>query len=140
MGSFYAGLLPTLAMVAPFIAMQNATIDILRDQAMERELEPSAGLLFGIGCVAGVAAQSVVYPLDVIRRRMQMQPASSAAVADSSIWLTARGMVRTTGWRTLYAGIGATFLKTMPSVGIVAAVTGSLNIHYKKQNKLNQSM
>ena len=137
--AFYKGLGPTLLMVAPFIAMQNTTIDLLRDQAIEHEYEPSTALLFGIGCMAGISAQSLVYPLDVVRRRMQMASANTNVTADS-MWLSMRNIVQTSGWKTLYAGIGATFLKTMPSVGVVALVTQSLNMYFKKQNKLVQTI
>jgi hypothetical protein len=53
-------------------------------------------------------------------------------------WLAMRSVVDAQGIRSLYAGIGTTFVKTIPAVGIVAAVTGSLNGYFKEKNKSKQ--
>ena len=68
--NFYRGLKPTLFAVVPFIAFQNTTIDLLRDHAMSEGVAVSPLLLVAVGAGAGIVAQTVVYPLDVLRRRL----------------------------------------------------------------------
>lgn len=134
--SFYGGIKPTLAAVVPFIAMQNASIDVLRDTAMENSYEPTPAVLFSVGCASGIAAQLLVYPLDVVRRRMQMGAAhANANIVADSMWLSMNHLIKSHGWRSLFAGIGPTFIKTIPTVGTVALITNMINGHYKKQNQ-----
>jgi len=141
----YRGLRPTLTAVVPFIAIQNASIDILRDKAMSEGLPAGQSLLIGVGAVAGIAAQAVVYPLDVLRRRVQLAgvplsapdavSAEARQVLSDRTWLALRQTVRTHGIGSLFAGIVPTFMKTVPSVATIAVVTGSINTFFKKKNR-----
>ena len=79
----------------------------------EADLRPwqrlSAGLL------AGCAAQTAVYPIDVIRRRMQ----TSSTVLYTSTYDALRTIARQEGIvNGLYRGLGLNYLKTMPNVAI----------------------
>jgi len=69
--AFYRGLGPTLAAVVPFVAVQNAAID-LGKAATDDGAPPSYARLCAVGAGAGVLAQTVTYPLDVLRRRLQI--------------------------------------------------------------------
>ena len=116
-------------------------------------------MLIGVGSIAGVCAQSIVYPLDVIRRRIQLKSVSQIStpggawvvggaggvtqvvggnvnvIADTT-WLAFKQVVRTEGVGSLFGGIGATFSKSVLSVGTTAMVLGSLVSYFKKQNKV----
>ena len=78
LSGFYRGLKPTLFAVVPFIALQNTTIDLLRDHALSEGMAVSPLLLGAVGAGAGLVAQSLVYPLDVLRRRLQVASSGSA--------------------------------------------------------------
>jgi solute carrier family 25 phosphate transporter 23/24/25/41 len=137
--AFFTGIRPTLIAVVPFVAMQNAVIDILRDEASNRGVTPSPAVLLAVGACAGLLAQSVVYPLDVLRRRMQVQNNGGATEANVRIvgdrtWLAMKNVVAMHGVRSLYAGIVPTFLKTMPAIGVVSLVTNSINSYYRHHN------
>ena len=66
-----------------------------------------------MGATAGIIAQTACYPLDTIRRRMQVKGKNynSTAHAISTI-------VRTEGARSLYRGMSANTLKVMPNNAI----------------------
>ena len=90
--------------------------------------------LWLVGAFAGCSAQTFTYPLDVLRRRLQV-----GALADEVArggWVSAaRGVVRREGLGSLFAGIGATYLKSIPSVATIATVCVSMNQYFAKQNK-----
>jgi solute carrier family 25 (mitochondrial phosphate transporter), member 23/24/25/41 len=70
---FYVGIKPTLLAVVPFVAIQNTSIDLLRGAAEDYDFSPSPLTLSFIGAIAGMLAQGIVYPLDALRRRLQVQ-------------------------------------------------------------------
>ena len=131
--AFYRGLGPTLAAVVPFVAVQNSVIDAGRSIHSARDPEPPSYAKLGlIGAAAGAAAQTVTYPLDVLRRRLQVLPgeASAAVVADRTWLSVARGL----GVRSLFAGIVPTYAKTVPAVATVSCVCVSMNTWFKQAN------
>jgi len=145
---FYHGLKPTLMAVVPFVAIQNTSIDLMRDAAIQNGVQPSTGLLLTVGAAAGLMAQCVVFPLDVIRRRFQVygsngnkhsMPSTQANVniLSDRTWLSMKNLVGQHGYRALFAGIVPTFVKTIPAVAIVAAVKGKMNSYFKEQNMQN---
>lgn len=55
----YRGFVPTLIAIAPFVAIQQITYDLLKHQASTRNFKPSVWLFLGCGSLAGAAAQTV---------------------------------------------------------------------------------
>ena len=55
----YKGFGPTALSIAPFVAIQQITYDLLKFKAETLSLEPSVPLFIGCGSLAGVAAQTV---------------------------------------------------------------------------------
>ena len=55
----YRGVGPTLLAIAPFMAIQQSTYDVLKQQAIQYQLEPSAPLFLICGSIAGGVAQTV---------------------------------------------------------------------------------
>lgn len=55
----YKGIGPTLIAIAPFVAMQQITYDLLKYEASTMNIEPSVWLFLSCGSLAGVAAQTV---------------------------------------------------------------------------------
>ena len=63
---------------------------------------------------------AVTFPLDLVRRRMQLEGAGGRArVYNSGLFGTFRHIVHTEGFRGLYRGILPEYCKVVPSVGIV---------------------
>jgi solute carrier family 25 phosphate transporter 23/24/25/41 len=69
---FYKGLRPTLLAVVPFVAVQQTTVDLTKALASDLGSPPTPPVLMACGASAGLLAQTVVYPLDILRRRMQL--------------------------------------------------------------------
>ena len=55
----YRGIGPTLLAIAPFMAVQQASYDVLKHEALLYQFQPSPALFFACGSVAGAAAQTV---------------------------------------------------------------------------------
>ena len=70
--ALYRGLAPTLLAVTPFLAFQMSTADAIKSIMSEKGIELTTPRMMLVGGTAGVVAQSFVYPLDVLRRRMQV--------------------------------------------------------------------
>jgi solute carrier family 25 protein 42 len=66
--SLYSGLKPTLAGIIPYAGTSFAVYETLKTDEM------SFGKRFATGAIAGIVAQATTYPLDVVRRRMQVDP------------------------------------------------------------------
>lgn len=74
----FHGLSPTLVGIIPYCGLNFAAYHSLKDLARHRlHLQPGQeiplGVSLGAGALSGLFAQSCTYPLDVIRRRMQVQ-------------------------------------------------------------------
>ncbi|RPD60665.1 mitochondrial carrier [Lentinus tigrinus ALCF2SS1-7] len=74
-----------------------------------------------IGAVAGALAQTVSYPFEVVRRRMQV-----GGVTRPDRWLRWGETVRTiwaaSGWRGFYVGLSIGYLKVVPMKAVSFAV------------------
>jgi solute carrier family 25 (mitochondrial phosphate transporter), member 23/24/25/41 len=112
--SLYKGLIPTLVGIAPYAALNFATYDLLKRRLYasgEVRQNPVANL--GLGGLAGTIAATVCYPLDTIRRRMQMkgQVYRNQADAFATIW-------RKEGMVGFYRGWSANTIKVVPQNAI----------------------
>jgi hypothetical protein len=89
----------------------------------------SAVSTLGCGGLAGALAQTVSYPLDLIRRRMQVQDFVPGAVKYTGVCNAVVSIIRVEGWAALYKGLAANYCKvrallfTAPLASISEAVT-----------------
>lgn len=79
--SLWCGLRPTLLGIVPYSGMSYCMFETFKARLLERQRlggseNPSLPVheRLGAGAVAGLLAQSATYPLDVVRRRMQVDP------------------------------------------------------------------
>lgn len=119
MRSFYKGYVPAMLSLSPFIAINFATMDTLKNwyfggnlsKKERQEKNPFAILL--MGAFSGIVAQTCCYPLDTIRRRMQMAGPSYSGTIDAFVTI-----FRTEGLRGYYKGMSANALKVVPNNAI----------------------
>eukprot|EP00250_Pteridium_aquilinum_P017673 c23730_g1_i1 orf=622-1707(+) len=117
----YKGMGATLLGVGPNIAINFCVYETLKSVWTEKRLEvPGVWSSLAFGSAAGIASSTATFPLDLVRRRMQLQGAAgSAPVYKGGVLGTFVHIRKTEGWRGLYRGILPEYLKVVPSVGIV---------------------
>jgi len=160
----YRGVAPTLVGILPYAGLkfyvyQSAKVAHTRGEVAAAEggggsgsvdtTKPttlpraSAPALLAFGAAAGLVAQTVTYPLDVVRRQMQVQglaalagsgvpgaasaaasaaaagpPAARLATPVTSTWSGLAAVARAGGLRALFAGMSINYMKVVPSTAI----------------------
>lgn len=130
-GCLYRGLVPTLMGIAPYVGLNFAVYETLKGFVMSRVFDDDdhreqvaiddelpITLKLMCGALAGATAQSITYPLDVIRRRMQMRGVMSDRFPYKSTPHAIVTIVTTEGVAGLYKGMLPNLLKVAPSVAI----------------------
>ncbi|GMY30492.1 mitochondrial adenine nucleotide transporter ADNT1-like [Fagus crenata] len=135
--ALYRGWLPSVIGVVPYVGLNFAVYESLKDWLIQtkpfglaEDSELSVTTRLACGAAAGTVGQTVAYPLDVIRRRMQMvgwKNAASVVTGDgrSKAPLEYTGMVdafrktvRHEGFGALYKGLVPNSVKVVPSIAI----------------------
>ncbi|PNT69917.1 hypothetical protein BRADI_2g02880v3 [Brachypodium distachyon] len=116
----YKGLGATLLGVGPSIAISFCVYESLRSHwQMERPNDSTAVVSLFSGSLSGIASSTATFPLDLVKRRMQLHGAAGTVPIDkSSIAGTIRQILQKEGPRGFYRGIVPEYLKVVPSVGI----------------------
>ncbi|KAL3844500.1 hypothetical protein ACJIZ3_001903 [Penstemon smallii] len=135
--ALYKGWLPSVIGVVPYVGLNFAVYESLKDWLIKskpfglvEDSELSVTTKLACGAAAGTVGQTVAYPLDVIRRRMQMvgwKDAASVVTGDGKTRapLEYTGMVdafrktvRHEGFGALYKGLVPNSVKVVPSIAI----------------------
>lgn len=111
--SMYKGLAPTLIGVAPYAALNFSAYDMLKKAVYHGDKPQGIVQNLLLGGTAGTFAASVCYPLDTVRRRMQMKGTLYTSQMDAlvKIW-------QNEGYRGYYRGWVANTLKVVPQNAI----------------------
>lgn len=126
---FYRGLLPTLIAMFPYVGVEFMVYETLKRRwELYTGAKLAVGAMLLIGALAGAAAQACAHPLDVVRRRMQMQGLSSfskkAAAGKSPKRVYANmfdglfGICKDEGFHVLFKGLGPACFEKVPSTAI----------------------
>ncbi|KAJ5549207.1 mitochondrial carrier [Penicillium frequentans] len=133
--SFYRGYAPTLLGILPYAGTSFFTHDVIGDwlrspklapytaldpskqtQSGKKRLQLTAVAELTSGALAGLVAQTVSYPLEIIRRRMQVNRRDMQSGRRASIIQTARTIYLERGMRGFYLGLTIGYIKIMPMV------------------------
>lgn len=112
-GSLYKGLAPTLVGIAPYAALNFASYDLLKAIAYKDHKPQSPVTNFFLGAVAGTISATVCYPLDTVRRRMQMK-----GDVYQGQFHAMKTILQKEGMRGFYRGWAANTLKVVPQNAI----------------------
>ncbi|CAL9002663.1 mitochondrial substrate carrier family protein B-like [Prunus avium] len=117
----YKGLGATLLGVGPSIAISFSVYEALRSfWQSERPNDSTVMVSLACGSLSGIASSTATFPLDLVRRRMQLEGAGGRArIYNTGLVGTFKHIIRTEGLRGLYRGILPEYYKVVPSVGIV---------------------
>lgn len=114
--ALYRGMVPTAVGVAPYVGINFAAYEGLRGVITPPENTTVARKL-ACGALAGAISQTLTYPFDVLRRKMQVRGMGTALGPQYNGALHALVMiVRNEGVGGLYRGIWANLLKVAPSI------------------------
>lgn len=119
--ALYRGVGPTLIGILPYAGLKFYIYEELKSQVPE-EHQKSVMLRLSCGALAGLFGQTFTYPLDVVRRQMQVQSFKPAKQQSGPRYSgTFEGLttiVRNQGWQQLFAGLSINYFKVVPSVAI----------------------
>ena len=115
----YRGLSPTLVGVGPNLAINFAAYETFRKLAAEHDLGIPAGLnSLACGSSAAVVSATATYPLDLVRRRLQMRCAKDRGQGFVRVL---QGIWASEGLAGFYRGIIAEYANVVPVVSITYA-------------------
>ncbi|KAK3337169.1 mitochondrial carrier domain-containing protein [Cercophora scortea] len=120
---FYRGLGSGLAQIVPYMGMFFAVYETVRPPLAELDLPLSSG-----GAVAGVFASVIAktgtFPLDLVRKRIQVQGPTRGRYIHRNIPEysgtvgTVRAILRNEGFRGLYRGLTVSLFKAAPASAV----------------------
>ncbi|KAI8068264.1 mitochondrial carrier domain-containing protein [Gongronella butleri] len=128
--AFWPGLTLGLVGVFPYQAMDLGIYETLKLSYLhhmdENNLhshhgppkQPNVFVLWACGMISGSIGATSVYPLNVIRTRLQAQGTPAHPRTYKSPWEAAQVTFHTEGVRGFYKGLGPTLLKVVPAVSI----------------------
>lgn len=117
--AFYKGLVPSLLGIIPYAGIDLAAYETLKDMAKKHILhdsEPGPLVQLGCGTISGAVGATCVYPLQVVRTRMQ---ASLSKAGMSEVFWNTYQKERLRGF---YKGLFPNLLKVIPSASITYLV------------------
>lgn len=114
----YRGLWPTTLGVAPYVALNFQCYEVLRDYMIPEEHSQGNIRKLFCGALAGSIAQTIIYPLDVLRRRFQVAGLKSMDYKYNGTWHALKTMAQKEGIKSLYKGLLPNYLKVAPAMGV----------------------
>jgi hypothetical protein len=134
LAGFYSGLGPTLMVAVPNFAISYSVYGTLKEQILDDELfynlrkvdsesgesnNKQLGFILTLlcGAASGTLATLATFPMDTIRRRMQIQNLHLPVEERLTAWRHITKMVTREGFWSLYRGLTPELLKVIPMVG-----------------------
>jgi len=123
----FKGLRMSILGFAPFSALSFSTYFTYREY-LESYTRWNSDIIKVVGGgLAGTTAVTITYPTDLIRRRLQLQNFDKSVPHYSGILDCISKIVKAEGFRGLYKGLPATYIKLFPTIGIQFLVMERLN-------------
>jgi solute carrier family 25 phosphate transporter 23/24/25/41 len=125
--ALYRGLFPSILGVVPYVGMDFATYDTLKHMVPHRpdgSIHTSWTLV--CGAIGGTVGQTVSYPFELVRRRLQVQNITESLSGGAShSHQRYKGMTdalikiyKQEGFRGYYRGLWPNYLKVVPSISV----------------------
>ena len=121
---FFQGLGAGVGQIVPYMGLFFTAYEALRPPLATLALPFGSGDATA-GVVAGIIAKTGSFPLDLIRKRLQVQGPTRTKYAGGKIpiygrgvWSTGSAIVAREGWPGLYRGLGVGLVKSAPASAI----------------------
>ncbi|XP_068336482.1 mitochondrial carrier protein CoAc2 [Pyrus communis] len=114
----YRGVAPSLYGIFPYAGLKFYFYEEMKCHVPP---EHKKSIVFKLVCgsVAGVLGQTFTYPLDVVRRQMQVQRIMVSSSPEMKGTMETLVMIaQKQGWKQLFSGLSINYLKVVPSVAI----------------------
>lgn len=145
--ALYRGLGPTMLGIVPYAGINFYCFDTLKwyyihrykrvgkkgDGQMMTASDIPTAVTLAFGGIAGITGQTITYPLDVVRRRMQIEGLhleKSYNYSYKGTWHALSTIVKTEGWRMLFRGLHINYLKVVPMVSISFTLNDTLRRYF----------
>ncbi|OAR00175.1 hypothetical protein LLEC1_07877 [Akanthomyces lecanii] len=120
---FFRGIAPTLAQIVPYMGIFFVTYEALKVRMADMQLPWGTGDATA-GVAGSIIAKTAVFPLDLVRKRIQVQGPTRTRYVYSDIpeYKTTLGALRTIvtreGFRGLYKGLPISLIKAAPGSAV----------------------
>ncbi|KAK4174979.1 putative mitochondrial deoxynucleotide carrier [Triangularia setosa] len=121
---FFRGLAPALGQIIPFMGTFFTVYETLRPNLSKLELPYSSGGALA-GTIASVTAKTGTFPLDLVRKRIQVQGPTRKRYVHKNIpeythgtFGTMKEIVKREGVRGLYRGLTVSLVKAAPASAV----------------------
>jgi solute carrier family 25 (mitochondrial phosphate transporter), member 23/24/25/41 len=128
MRAAYRGLGLGLIGMFPYSAIDMGTFEFLKKNLVkykaryyglhEEDAKPGNIATAVLGATSGALGATIVYPLNVLRTRLQTQGTALHPPTYNGIWDVAHRTIRNEGMRGLYKGLTPNILKVAPALSI----------------------
>ncbi|KAH9538295.1 hypothetical protein CY35_16G099400 [Sphagnum magellanicum] len=128
--ALYRGLIPSLLGMVPYAGIDLATYDTLKSlsrQYLAKDTEPGALVHLACGTISGAVGATCVYPLQLIRTRLQAQPLN-APDRYKGMGDVFKKTLAHEGLRGFYKGLVPNLLKVVPAASITYLVYEDMKI------------
>lgn len=132
LGAYYRGLPMGLFGIFPYAALDLGTFEYLKRAIAQRnakrlgcheqDAEPGGFMTAAIGGFSGAFGASAVYPMNLLRTRLQSQGTIMHPRTYTGIMDVTRQTIKGEGVRGLFKGLTPNLLKVVPSVSITYVV------------------
>ncbi|KAF9780136.1 mitochondrial carrier [Thelephora terrestris] len=118
--AYYRGLAIGLIGVFPYSAIDMSTFEALKLAYLRStgQEEPGVMALLAFGSVSGSVGATSVYPLNLVRTRLQASGSPAHPQRYAGIWDVVSKTYSQSGVRGFYIGLGPTLAKVIPAVSI----------------------
>ncbi|OMO91621.1 Mitochondrial carrier protein [Corchorus olitorius] len=114
----YRGVAPSLYGIFPYAGLKFYFYEEMKRHVPEGQ-KKNIMVNLVCGSVAGLLGQTFTYPLDVVRRQMQVQRLLASNSPELKGTMETLVMIaKSQGWKQLFSGLSINYLKVVPSVAI----------------------